>query len=127
MGNDNQKVLNSIIDIGQNFGMLVKLTYDFSNLENNIKSSGENSYNFVVNYGIHECFKIYDENKVKFLEGCIINDIYSSLIKELMEKIDKTYDKCLKNTELELQSQYSSFKSDKDPNVIKIIEKNIII
>jgi hypothetical protein len=112
MGTDNQKTLNSIIDIGTSFGILVKLTHDFCNLENNIKLANENSYNFVVNYGIHECFKLYDENKIKFLEGCITNDIYSSSIKELLEKIDKAYDKCLKNTEIELQSLYSSFKSD---------------
>ena len=35
-------------------------------------------------------------------------DLYHGAIKELGEKIDKTVDKCLKNTELELQSQYSS-------------------
>jgi hypothetical protein len=116
MGNDNQKVIDSILRIGSSFGILVKLTHDFYNLENNIKLSNDNdtSYNFVINYGIHECFRLYDENKIKFLEGCMINEIYSSSIKELMEKIDKTYDKCLKNTELELQSQYSSFVSEKD-------------
>lgn len=116
MGNDNQKVIDNILKIGSAFGILIKLTHDFCNLENNIKSSNENesSYNFVINYGIHECFRLYDENKIKFLEGCMVNEIYSSSIKELMEKIDKAYDKCLKNTELELQSQYSSFVSDKD-------------
>jgi hypothetical protein len=116
MGSDNQKVIDSVLKIGSAFGILVKLTHDFCNLENNIKSSSDNdtSYNFVINYGIHECFRLYDENKIKFLEGCMTNDIYSSSIKELMEKIDKAYDKCLKNTELELQSQYSSFVSDKE-------------
>ena len=115
MGCENQKSLDSISKIGSSFGYLIKLICDFWNLENNIKitNNGEPSYNYVVNYGIHESFRIYDENKVKFIEGCITNELFSSSIKELVEKIDKTYDKCLRNTELELQSQYSSFISDK--------------
>lgn len=112
MGDNNQKTLDGILKIGSSFGILVKLTHDFCNLENNIKNAKDMSYNFVTNYGIHECFRIYDENKIKFLEGCMMNDLYSSSIKELMEKIDKSYDKCLKNTEIELKSQYSSFVSD---------------
>jgi hypothetical protein len=115
MGNDNQKSLDNISKIGASFGILIKLTSDFCNLENDIKLTSDNEapYNFVANYGIHESFRLYDENKVKFIEGCITNELFSSSIKELVEKIDKTYDKCLKNTELELQSQYSSFISDK--------------
>jgi hypothetical protein len=121
MGNDNQKTIDSISRIGSSFGILIKLISDFCNLENNIKIANDNdvSYNYVVNYGIHESFRLYDENKVKFIEGCITNELYSSSIKELIEKIDKTYDKCLKNTDLELQSQYSSFISDKTIESIK--------
>lgn len=113
--NDSQKILDNISKIGSSFGILVKLIYDFCNLENDIgiTNSNEASYNFIVNYGIHESFRLYDENKVKFIEGCITNELYSSSIKELIEKIDKLYDKCLKNTDLELDSQYSSFISDK--------------
>lgn len=114
MGSDNQKMVDSISRIGSSFGILIKLISDFCNLENNIKITNDNeiSYNYVVNYGIHESFRLYDENKVKFIEGCITNELFSSSIKELIEKIDKTYDRCLKNTDLELQSQYSSFISD---------------
>lgn len=115
LGNDNQKSLDNICKIGSSFGVLIKLIFDFWNLEKNIKitDNGEASYNYVVNYGIHESFRLYDENKVKFIEGCITNELFNSSIKEIIEKIDKTYDKCLENTKLELQSQYSSFVSDK--------------
>jgi hypothetical protein len=110
-GDTNQKTLESISKIGASLGILIKLTYDFCNLENNIKQSDKFSYNFIVNCGIHECFKLYDENKINFLEGCMLNELYSSAIKEIIEKIDKSYDKCLKNTDIDLQSQYSSFVS----------------
>lgn len=113
MGTDSIKTIESITKTGNSFGLLVKLTCDFCNLENNINDADENSYNFLVNYGIHECFKLYDKNKVNFLEGCMLNEIYNSSIKELIEKIDKSYEKCLKNTDLELCSQYSSFVSEK--------------
>lgn len=112
LGSDTTKTLDSITKTGNCFGVLVKLTHDFCNLENSLKNSGQVSYNFLLNYGIHECFKLYDQNKAKFVEGCMINEIYSSSIKELIEKIDKSYEKCLKNTDLELCSQYSSFVSD---------------
>jgi hypothetical protein len=114
MGSDNPKTLDNVLKIGSSFGILVKLTHDFYNIENDLNLCCVNgkSYNYVINYGIHECFRLYDENKVKFLEGCIANDLYSTSIKELLEKIDKTYDRCLRNTDLELQSQYSSFVSE---------------
>lgn len=113
-GSDDEKNLETISNLGNSFGILVKLIMDFNLIESNIKSLKENdiSYNFVVNYGIHECFRLYDEHKVKFLEGCILNDIYNTQIKEIIEKIEKVFDKCLKNTELELTSQYSSFNDN---------------
>lgn len=111
MGDMTPKTLDCIIKTGNSLGILIKITHDFANLENEIKMCNLNSYNFIVNYGIHECFKLYDINKIKFIEGCMINDLYCSSIKELIEKIEKTYEKCLKNTELELVSKYSSFDS----------------
>jgi hypothetical protein len=117
MNDANQKTMDTISKLGTSFGILVKLTNDFNHLEKDIKNSNEVSYNFIINCGIHQCFSLFDEHKIKFVEGCMVNDIYNGLIKELIEKLDSTYDSCLDNTEdLELVSQYSSFISQKSKN-----------
>jgi hypothetical protein len=108
MGESNPKMLHNIAKLGTSLGILIKLTHDFSNLENDIKNSVEISYNFIVNCGIHESFSLYDEHKIKFVEGCMVNGIYNGVIKELVEVLETKYDNCLKNTELELASQYST-------------------
>ena len=108
MGESNPKTSQIISKLGTSLGILIKLTHDFSNLENDIKNANETSYNFIVNCGIHESFSLYDEHKIKFVEGCMVNGIYNGIIKELVEVLETTYDNCLKNTELELASQYST-------------------
>lgn len=119
----NTKTLENIIKIGSSFGILVKLTNDFKNLETDILKANEISYNYIVNCGIHECFSLFDEHKLKFMEGCMQNELYTGFMKEIIENIEKIYDSCLENTEnLELISQYSSFitqKSKKSKNSTK--------
>ena len=112
-----QKTIDTIAKLGSSFGLLLKLTNDFNCLENDIKNATNMTFNFVANCGIHECFALFDEHKVKFVEGCMINDVYNGLVKELIEKLDTTFDSCLEHTEnLELVSQYSSFISQKSKN-----------
>ena len=81
------------------------------NLERDIKYSKNDSYNLIVNYGIHECFKLFDESKCKLLEGCITLDVYNFTLKEIIDNVEKKFDNYLKNTDLELVSRYSSFSS----------------
>jgi len=113
MGNDSEKTLETISRTGKSFGILIKLVFDFYNLENDIKNSKNFSYNYLINYGIHSCFEYFNHNKIIFFEGCMINHLYNSCIKEIIESVDKTYEKCLDNVNLELNSKYSSFISEK--------------
>ena len=110
-GDSSAKMIDNILRLGNTFGTLVKMTYDFNNLEVTINNAKDISYNYIVNCGIYECFKLFDESRVKYVEGCMIYNIYSGAIKEQFELIDDTYDECLKKAELELESQYSSYIS----------------
>lgn len=113
MGGGDQKNIDAMIELGESFGTLVKLVVDFHNVEDHIQYANETSYNYIVNCGIHASFDLYDEQKIKFIEGCIRNNMYNNTIKEVIEELEKTYDACLKNTDIELESQYSSFVSQK--------------
>lgn len=112
-GDQNQKNIDAMMELGSLFGTLVKVVTDFHDVEEHIKYANEVSYNYVVNFGIHASFELYDESKIKFIEECMRNNMYSNTIKEVIEELEIMFDDCLKNTDIELESQYSSFVSQK--------------
>jgi hypothetical protein len=106
---DIKKSFDNLLKIGTSLGTMIKLIRDFDNLENDIENADRMCHNYVVNCGIHECFSLYDENKIKFIEGSMINDMYNDTMREIVEGyLEKKLESCLKKTELELESQYSS-------------------
>lgn len=111
LGVGEEKYLPNLEKMGSALGLLIKLSNDFKNLERDISSAETHSYNMIVNCGIHECFGLFNENKLKLLEGCFTLDVYSTTIKEIIDHIEKNFDTYLKNTELELNSRYSSFST----------------
>ena len=111
LGLGDEKMINNFERLGTHLGLLIKLSKDFQNLERDINNTIDNdiSYNLIVNYGIHECFSLFNESKLKLLEGCLTLDVYNITIKEVIDYIEKIFDTQLKNTDLELNSRYSSF------------------
>jgi hypothetical protein len=109
LGIGEEKTIPNLEKLGIYLGRMIKLTNDFKNLEIDIMHSKNFSYNYIVNFGIHEAFSLFDENKVKFLEGTMLINIYNTTIKEIVDNIEKTFDNCLANSELELKSRYTSF------------------
>jgi hypothetical protein len=112
MGLGDEKMIRNFEKMGTHLGILIKLANDFQNLERDIETSDGVTYNLIANYGIHECFKLFDENKLKLLEGCLTLNVYNTTIKEVIDHIEKKFDDRLKNTDLELASKYSSFSSN---------------
>ena len=106
--NDNKKI-ERLEQMGKYLGYILKISNDFINLERDIKYSDVYSNNYIVNYGIHSCFSLFVENKIKLIEGFIELNIYTNTIKELIEYVENNFDNCLNNTDIELQSMYSSF------------------
>ena len=111
LGFGDEKMVHNLERLGIHLGILIKLSNDFKNLERDIINASTLSSNLIVNYGIHECFRLFDESKLKLLEGCLTLDIYNITIKEVIDHIEKNFDNHLKNTDLELVSRYSSFSS----------------
>lgn len=111
LGNGEEKIIQNLEKLGIYLARMIKLTNDFKNLERDINSSETYSYNYVVNLGIHETFALFDESKLKLLEGCFMLDIYNTTIKEVIDHIEKNFDNCLKNADLELNSRYTSFST----------------
>jgi hypothetical protein len=111
LGGGEEKQINNFERLGTHFGLMIKLTNDFKNLERDIMSADGYSFNLIINCGIHECFVLFDESKLKLLEGCFTLDIYNTTIKEVIDHIEKNFDNCLKNADLELNSRYTSFSA----------------
>jgi|SaaInlStandDraft_6_1057023.scaffolds.fasta_scaffold13867_3 hypothetical protein len=109
LGTGDDKQIPQLEELGKHFGMVIKLSNDFKNLESDIENSRGFTYNMIVNYGIHNCFAMFDESKLKILEICISLNIYSTVVKETVDYIEKKFETYLKNTDLELNSVYTSF------------------
>jgi geranylgeranyl pyrophosphate synthase len=109
LGTGEEKSTPILEEMGTNFGYMLKISTDFINIERDIENAKDISYNMIANYGIHHCFTIFFEHKEKLIKGCMELDIYSHTMKEIIDYIEKCFDKCLNNTDLELASLYSSF------------------
>lgn len=113
LGLGDEKMINNLERLGTHLGFLIKLSRDFKNIERDINySNNDVSMNLIINYGIHECFALFMESKIKLLEGCLTLDIYNITIKEVIDYIEKGFDCQLKNTNLEMESKYSSFSTN---------------
>lgn len=111
LGGGDEKQINNLERLGTYLARMIKLTNDFKNLERDITYAETFTTNYVVNYGIHETFELFDESKIKLLEGCFILDIYNTTIKEVIDHIEKCFDNYLKVSNLELVSKYTSFST----------------
>jgi len=111
LGLGEEKAIPNLEKLGTSLGIIIKLSNDFKNLERDMTTSNGMSYNLIINFGIHECFSIFDDNKTSLIEGCLLMDVYSITIKEVIDNIEKKFDTHLKNTDLELNSRYSSFST----------------
>ena len=116
LGLGEEKYVANLEQLGTNFGYMIKISNDFVNLEKDINNSKDITYNMIANYGIHYCFNIFFENKTKLIKGCMELDIYSHTMKEIIDFIEKCFDECLNNTDLDLASTYSSFTKRTDNN-----------
>lgn len=109
LGLGDEKMIPNLERLGTHLGLMFKIANDFTFLERDIEYSDKVSYNLIVNYGIHECFSLFMESKIKLLNGCLSMNIFTSTMKEIVDHIERQFDVCLKNTDIELNSVYSSF------------------
>lgn len=126
LGFGDEKLVNNFERLGSHLGLLVKLIRDLQYLERDIDNAVGCSSNMIINYGIHECFSLFYDSKLKLIEGAMILDIYTVTLKEILNHLEYRFNQFLSNTELELKSMYSSFSPSvkKNNNDDSILEEN---
>ena len=110
------KEITNLEKLGISLGVLLKLSYDFTNLEEDLLMADDKTNNFVINYGIQESFELFIDNKSKFIEGCIILDIYTNTVKEIVDLVETNVDKFVDDTIPDLKSQYTLSLSKSNGN-----------
>jgi hypothetical protein len=119
-GSLDKKIINSLELIGEKFGMIYKLSYDFDNIINDINScdqvnlanqSNNITRNVVINIGIQESFALFMEFKSSFYEEAFKLGIYTHTMKEVIDELEVKMDKCIENSKVDMKSTYSSFST----------------
>ena len=82
----------------------------FGILINQVGKNSENGItrNYVLNYGLLDSHELFMYNKQKFIEECMILDIYTSTVKEIVNIIDKNIDDIIEQTSPDLRSNLTS-------------------
>jgi len=130
MGCGDDKYLHNIKKISKYFAMFYKLFKDFNNLEVDLDENLDGvSSNYVINYGLQDSYEIFMYNKQKFIQECMMIDIYTGTIKEIVNFIDKNVENIIDQTSPDLKSNFSNFVSTDNnlgtnsPDMDEILEK----
>lgn len=107
LGSGDDKTIGTLEKLGKYLGFMLKISYDFENVERDLCHNNKSSHNYVINYGIQNGFELFIDNKVKFVEGCMSLDIYTNTMKEILDLIEEKIDAFIDNTSPELKSQYT--------------------
>jgi hypothetical protein len=106
-GNGDDKLMSSLEKMGILLGYMIKVAYDFKNLENDLINADTTSHNYVINFGIQDAFELFMDSKSKFIEGCIKHDLYSNTMKEVIDVIEYIIDGKLEKTKPDMKSMYT--------------------
>lgn len=107
LGSGDEKSIPILEKLGSNLGILVKLSYDFENIERDLKNAKECTNNYVINYGIQDGFEQFIDIKLKFVETCMMLNIYSNTMKEILDTLESHVDLFINNTVPDLKSHYT--------------------
>jgi hypothetical protein len=108
LGNGDDKSVSILERMGINFGYLVKISFDFENIDFDLNNSDDITNNLLINFGIQEIFELFDTNKQQFIEGCMKLNIYTNTVKEIIDLIEKKVDLVINSSSIDLRSTFSS-------------------
>lgn len=111
MGGGDIKDINKLKKLAKYFSIMYKISKDFENLNNDINVTTNYTPNYILNYGIQDSYEIFIENKQKFIEESMLQDIYTNTIKEIIDTIEINVDMVIDQTSPDLKSNYSSIKN----------------
>lgn len=99
-----EKQISNIERIGYNLGIILKIHNDLINLDEDIAKSEEYSKNMFINFGIQECFELFNDSKQKIIEVCMKYELYTNTMKEILDFFEFKFDRFLEKTEPDLKS-----------------------
>ena len=107
IGSGDFKELNKLKKSAQSFALMYKIAKDFENLDKDIINGKDFTSNYVLNYGLQDGYEVFLNNKQKFIEESMIEDIYTNTIKEIIDSIEENIDSIIDQTSPDLKSNYS--------------------
>lgn len=107
IGSGDSKDSNKLKKTARSFAIMYKIAKDFENLEDDIKKNEGSTSNYVLNFGFQEGYEVFLDNKQKFIEESMIEDIYTNTIKEIIDIIEENIDIVIDQTSPDLKSNYS--------------------
>jgi hypothetical protein len=96
--------------LSKQFAYMYKISLDFENLEKDllaINDTNNKSKNYVINNGIQASNDDFLKHKQKFIENCMLLDIFSNTIREILNYIEKKMDVMIDNTTPDLKSNFT--------------------
>lgn len=110
IGSGDIKEINKIKKSAKYFAIMYKISKDFENLTFDIKNSDKYTSNYVLNFGLQDGYEVFLNNKEKFIEESMLEDVYTNTIKEIVDTIEVNVDMIIDQTSPDLKSSYSSKK-----------------
>jgi hypothetical protein len=101
--NSVQNATNNSVQNAINYGNMIRIINDLSELEFDIINHSVSNY--VLSIGAQKSFNIYTENKIKFIEKCLEQKIYSNTVKDLVKLLDHNFDYFFCQTSIDLKSE----------------------
>jgi hypothetical protein len=101
------KCIPNIKKVAYNFSFMYMIYHDLVNMENNLINDTNYTKNYVINYGLVNSYEKFMDNKQKFIEDCMINNIYTHTVREIVEYIDMYVDKIMDTTSPDIRSTSS--------------------
>lgn len=98
-GDNNTSSVTQINNVGYHLGMVLKIAYDFYNVDNDLEKADKSSRNVVINLGIQESFELFETHKQQYIEKSMLLDIHTNTIKEIIDILAARIDVFIDNTE----------------------------
>jgi hypothetical protein len=110
IGGSAHDMINNLDRLGYHLGLLLKIAYDFENIDNDIEMCLQNkpTLNYVINFGLQESFELFDESKKKFNEGLLTLEITSPTIKEFVDILEEKVNVALDRSSPDIKRTSSS-------------------
>ena len=98
-GDNGASSVTQINNIGHHLGMVLKIAYDFHNIDHDLDIAQKSSRNIVINLGIHKSFELFETHKQQYIEKSMLLDIHTNTIKEIIDILAGRIDVFIDNTE----------------------------